>query len=125
MRYGEEDEGQLKLHPADFLRLYNRLGVRFVASGATVLAQGAGVSPALAKWVAERSAWLLPWLDEQLPATVSRETLHAPKVQPERITPGERLYHKGLQNARRNVERQRAVVERQKARRGAKSGDMV
>jgi hypothetical protein len=91
----------MKTHPADLIAAYNRLGVRFVAEGTTVLAVGAGVAPVLAGWVAEHSAALLPWLHTQN-AIVSQVSSPAPTVQPTR---GDTLLWASLQGARRAAER--------------------
>jgi hypothetical protein len=110
----------MKTHPADLIAAYNRLGVRFVSEGATVLAVGAGVAPVLAGWVAEHSTALLPWLHTQTAdATVSRETLPAPTVQPSR---GDALLWASLQGARRAAERKAAIVRNAKARRRGVAG---
>jgi hypothetical protein len=103
----------MKTHPADFIAAYNRLGVRFVAEGATALAVGAGVAPVLAGWVAEHSAVLLPWLHMQNDS-VLQVSPPTPTVQPTR---GDTLLWASLQGARRAAERKAAIVRNTKARR--------
>lgn len=101
----------LKLHPADFIAQYNRLGVRFERRGDEVIAQGAGVAPVFAAWVAEHSAALLPWLHTQPAQIVSRETKSMPPPVLAQPTPTDRLIHTGIQNARRLAQRKEAIAD--------------
>jgi hypothetical protein len=107
----------MKTHPADLIAAYNRLGVRFVAEGTTVLAVGAGVAPVLAGWVAEHSAALLPWLHTQN-AIVSQVSSPAPTVQPAAI----RCYGLAYREPGGRLSGKAAIVRNAKARRNGVAG---
>lgn len=74
----------MKMTPARFIAVYAVLGVRFEMRNGVVVASGQGISPLFAECVARRSKWLMPAM-------------------------ADRLVWQGIQNARRNDAKVKAI----------------
>lgn len=93
----------MKLTPARFIAQYNRMGVRFKIQGGVVVSVGA--APVFCEWCIAHSEWLKPGLPVQCaPVQVSQPAVNVES------TRADRLVWDGIQNARKNEAKVKAIV---------------
>lgn len=99
----------MTLTPARFIAQYNALGVRFELQAGAVVSIGA--SPVFCEWCIEHSDWLKQAVIQQ----ASQRKIESSSVQDTvtstvESTHADRLIWDGIQNARRNDARVKAIV---------------
>lgn len=97
--------GAMKLTPARFIAQYNRLGVRFLIQAGVVVSVGA--SPVFCEWCMANSIWLKPGLPVQCENSVRM----SPTSSHVESTHADRLVWTGIQNARKNEAKVKAIVK--------------